>query len=567
MLDNIIKLIVEKRVSMEEKPSSFYLLSLGDTTKPGSAQCTVLGWWGNDNKMHIVIVDCGSGYLEEDLRVIPDIDAISSFDVVIEAILITHIHADHEGAVFKALELLRAKSILKLSPRVQLVGSPATIAYLKSKFGLFSAVAPFFLGGRLVELTPYKPTEICRTGEPIQVTAYPVVHSTVGAIGIYIAHPKQDWSVFFTGDFSQIYNLPSKCTALLFDATSADKPGFSQTQSDALNRLQDLYHQAAEGRVIFVVSPRDFGKVELALEAGQKAGRANYCFVGDTLQENASILKDHFCDFGLKRVTSDQSAGSPSSTIMFVQQIGGDSRFLESIHLDKSDTLVFEFPDSENEHAVLLRNTRSRVGKVITPQQGGGSNFPSHACQLDIASLIRAVRPLVAIPYQGDQTKHEAIKAFLNDQRICGSWDYNWEDRTGSLRGNCQTACTLVPGHMWLSMFLIDGLWKMSLDKNWVVGVPKILKNGRPIKYPLTAVRVTVSKTGFKVRVSIDCGQNAPDYFWQPLRTLMIALSSNAWESWSKKGSFREYLADYLRKYLPNFVEWGGSPKITVSES
>ena len=564
---------------MPQINKSFHLLFLGDTGKAGGAQCSALGWWGKDAKMHIILVDFGMGYIDQGTRIIPDINALATLvNIVIEAIVVTHIHGDHIGGIEWFLQSFLkpgTKAVVNLSPRVQIVGLPSTIEFLKSQLGRVPTIAQFIAGGRFLALEPYQPALVCpKKDEPVLITGYPTVHTTLGSAGVLISHLNQGWSVFLTGDFAQFERLPSQATAVVFDATAADKPGYGLREEDSLDRLANVFQSNSGSRLIFAVPPRDLAKVKIALEAGARAGRKYYCVLGEPLARNIEIFQRYFCDVSMTRLDYQDFLGIENNLgLLFTLPSELDPNAAAMLEFKSSDMVFMEFPNNDD---VTFDETvswlKERVRGVLYPRQNS-SFFPSHAHILDIGNLLREITYSVAIPYQGDQGTHEFVKDWLQRQRICGSPRYDIKTGIAEIS---EPTCQLIFPHAWFSLQWDEeaGHWFFPLKLEYVLGVPALLREQSLVKYPLKRVSVKfpapVNGDFFSLRglkVLVDCGKNGSAGLWPQLRTLIIAMAYKVCREfdYSKDSNILQLaVKEYLGKFLPVFAQWETGPQINV---
>lgn len=266
------------------------------TLQPGTLRVTPLGGVGEvgrnmtvyelDGKL--LVVDCGVLFPEEtqpgvDL-ILPDFSSIRDRLDDILAIVLTHGHEDHIGAV---------PYLLRLKGDIPLVGSPLTLALIEAKL-------------KEHRITPY--TLTVREGDrevfgPFDLEFVAVNHSIPDALAIAIR--SSAGLVLHTGDF-KMDQLPldGRLTDLrafarlgeegvdlfLPDSTNADVPGFTPLERDIGPVIESVIHRSRR-RVIVASFSSHVHRVQQVLDAAVANDR-HVVLLGRSMVRNMSIAAE-----------------------------------------------------------------------------------------------------------------------------------------------------------------------------------------------------------------------------------------------------------------------------------
>ncbi|MGN6522596.1 MAG: ribonuclease J [Actinomycetes bacterium] len=236
----------------------------------------------------LLIVDCGVLFPEDhqpgvDL-ILPDFSAIADRLDDVVAVVLTHGHEDHIGAV---------PYLLRLKNDIPLVGSQLTLALVEAKL-------------REHRITPY--TLTVQEGQrerlgPFECEFLAVNHSIPD--GLAVAIRTQAGLALHTGDF-KMDQLPldGRLTDLrgfarlgeegvdlfLVDSTNAEVPGFTTSERDIAPAIDRVF-QRAKRRIIVASFASHVHRVQQVLDAAAAHGR-KVAFVGRSMVRNMGIAKD-----------------------------------------------------------------------------------------------------------------------------------------------------------------------------------------------------------------------------------------------------------------------------------
>ena len=236
----------------------------------------------------LLIIDCGVLFPEDhhpgiDL-ILPDFEYLDGRLDQVEAIVHTHGHEDHIGAV---------PFLLKRKPDIPLIGSQLTLALLEAKL-------------KEHRITPYALTVKEGTREKLGVFDLEFVavnHSIPDALAVMVRTAAG--TLLHTGDF-KMDQLPldGRLTDLrafarlgeegvdlfLTDSTNAEVPGFTTTEREIAPAIDRVFRHAKR-RIIVACFASHVHRVQQVLDAAEKAGR-KVAMVGRSMVRNMGIAAE-----------------------------------------------------------------------------------------------------------------------------------------------------------------------------------------------------------------------------------------------------------------------------------
>src|ERR1700758_2147418 len=386
---------------------------------PGGLRVTALGGVNEigrnmavfEHLGRLLIVDCGvlfPGHDEPAVDLIlPDLRHIENRLEDVEALLLTHAHEDHIGAI---------PYLLKLRPDIPVVGSKFTLALVAEKCREHR-IKPVF-----VEVA-----EDSRTTHGVfNCEFFAVNHSIPDALAIAIRTGAG--IVLHTGDikFDQLpldrrpTDLPgmsrlgdSGVDLLLVDSTNAELPGVGPSESEIGPTLHRLI-RSADGRVIVACFASNVARVQQIIDASVALGR-KVSFVGRSMVRNMGIAKElgylkvadnDVIDIGAAELMpparvvliTTGTQGEPMSALSRMSR--GEHR---SITLTPGDLVVLSSSlISGNEHAVYnVVDALSKIGARVVTNNQVRVHVSGHAHAGELLFLYNGVRPRNVMPVHG----------------------------------------------------------------------------------------------------------------------------------------------------------------------
>ncbi len=365
-----------------------------------------------------VLVDCGimfpSGDTSLGVEVIaPDLAYLMSGPAP-QAVLLTHAHEDHIGAL---------PYLLRAFPDLTLCGSRFTLALVKEK------LAEHGYSPRTVEVSPNKSGAVGSIAfEPLQVP-----HSIPDALGyalrtdagmvLHTGDFKVDWSpvdgrLLDVRRFSELGEEGVAC--LLSDSTNAEREGTSTSEREVSDSLGRIFAGplAKTGRVVVALFSSNIHRVQSVVRASLQQGR-KICLLGRSMQTNVRLaldlgyLKcppdlfidpetaDHFAPRELT-VLCTGAQGEPRSALARLAQ--GEH---PTIQLDKGDLVIMSsrsIPGNERLVGNLIDDLVRKGCRVLGGVSGGSElvHATGHACQGEQRMMIDLVRPRSFLPIHGE---------------------------------------------------------------------------------------------------------------------------------------------------------------------
>jgi ribonuclease J len=347
--------------------------------------------------------------------VLPDFGYLRERAQDIEAIVITHGHEDHLGALPWVLRELGDGH-----PPV-VYGGRLTTAMARSKLDehkLRDAALEDLAPGVEVTLGPF-------TLELIHMT-----HSIPDSSAVLLT--TELGSVLVTGDYkfdqtpvdgvpadvSRLAELGSDGLLLLCgDSTNADRPGFSPSERGVGPHLEEVFARA-EGRIVVTSFASNIHRVQQVVDAAAALGR-KVSLVGRSMRKNVNIGRSlghielpegmmiqpqEVEDWPPHKIVVI-STGSQGEPLSALRRMAHDDHRMIKLH--RGDTVVFSAtPIPGNERAVNETVDRLyRIGcDVITPRDAP-IHASGHGFQEELKLMLNLVRPRYVMPVHGDHKR------------------------------------------------------------------------------------------------------------------------------------------------------------------
>jgi ribonuclease J len=359
----------------------------------------------------LLIVDCGVLFPTHDEPgvdlILPDLRHIEDRLDDVEALVLTHAHEDHIGAI---------PFLLKLRGDIPVVGSKFTLALVAEKCREHR-IKPAF-----VEVAA---GESSRHGV-FECEYFHVNHSIPGCLAIAI-HTGAG-TVLHTGDIKldqlPLDDLPTDLPGMsrlgdsgvdlfLCDSTNSDIPGVGPSESEIGPNMHRLI-RGAEGRVIVACFASNVARVQQIIDASVALGR-KVSFVGRSMVRNMGIAKelgylrvdtDDIIDIGAaemmapERVTlvTTGTQGEPMAALSRMSR--GEHR---SITLTSGDLIIMSSSQIPgNEEAIFgVLDALAKIGVRVVTNAQVRVHVSGHAYAGELLFLYNAVRPRNVMPVHG----------------------------------------------------------------------------------------------------------------------------------------------------------------------
>jgi ribonuclease J len=360
----------------------------------------------------LLIVDCGVLFPDVEQPgvdlILPDFSSILDRLPDVQAIVLTHGHEDHIGAV---------PYLLAHKADIPLVGSQFTLALVEAK-----------LAERRIE--PYSLTVAEGRSErlgPFECEFFAVNHSIPDALAVAIRTPAG--LVLHTGDFKmdqlpldgRLTDLPGFARLgsegvdlLLSDSTNAEIPGFVTPEREIGPVLDSIFARAT-GRIIVASFASHVHRVQQVLDSAHAHGR-RVTFIGRSMVRNMGIARD----LGLLHIPAglvvglDEAMELPPEQIVLMstgsqgepmsalgRMAVGDHRH---VNVAAGDTVVLASSLVPGNETAVYRviNRLSRAGAFVVHKDVAKVHVSGHAPAGELLYLLNAVKPRNFIPIHGE---------------------------------------------------------------------------------------------------------------------------------------------------------------------
>ena len=459
----------------------------------------------------LLVIDCGvlfpsSGEPGVDL-ILPDFGPIENKLDKIEALIITHAHEDHIGAI---------PWLLKLRSDIPIVASRFTIALIAAKCKEHRQRPKF------IEVNEKSDVSY----GPFRARFWAVNHSVPDALGVMLGTPAGN--VIHTGDIkldqTPLDGRPTDLPALsrygdegvdlmLCDSTNANIPGVSASEGDIPATFNRLVARARQ-RVIIASFASNVYRVQAAIDAAVNAGR-KVAFNGRSMMRNMEIAEK----MGFLRVPrgtivsiEDAAKMAPHKVVLITTGTQGEpmaalSRMARREHrqitVRDGDMIVFSsslIPG--NEEAVYgVMNMLSQIGAEVITNKEAKVHSSGHGYGGELLFLYNAARPKNAMPVHGEwrhlrANKELAISTGVDRDRVVLAQNGVVVDLQN---GRAQVVGQLTVGHLYVdgvNMGEVDAdtlADRTNLGSGGVVSITCVIDNrtSRLLEHP------SVATTGF----------------------------------------------------------------------
>ena len=362
----------------------------------------------------IILVDCGMTFPDEETPgidiVIPDFTYILKNKEKIKALVVTHGHEDHIGAI---PYLLKNFNIPIYATRI-------TLGLIKGKLKEHGLLA----SAKLYELNAGEKIDFGK----INLEFVHVNHSIPDAVGVVIKTPVG--IVVQTGDFKidttpidgEMINLArfaelgkQGVLALLSDSTNAERPGFSASERIVGESFGNLFKKASSGRIIVASFSSNIHRIQQIIDEAVKIGR-KVAVIGRSMQnvvqvaselgyltvpENTLIEMENINKYPNDKlvIITTGSQGEPLSALH--RMAYGDHR---QVGIMPDDLIIISAtPIPGNEKLVSkVINELMKQGATVVYEKMYDVHVSGHACQEELKLILSLVKPKFFIPVHGE---------------------------------------------------------------------------------------------------------------------------------------------------------------------
>ncbi len=361
-----------------------------------------------------IVIDAGLMFPEDYMfgvdMVLPDISYLKAKRDKIRAIILTHGHEDHIGALPFFLEEFKG---------IPIYGTAFTLGLLQEKLRDQK-------GGELEECYVVKPRDRVDFG-PMEVEFIRVCHSIPDCVGLGIKTP--EGYIVHSGDFKLDSSAPptertdlrkfaeygEKGVALLLsDSTNADRDGFSLSEREVARKLEEIV-RARKGRVIVALFASNIRRIGQLMEIAARTGR-KVALVGKNVVANSRLAAElDYLDLpsnGLVELNGIEQAppgelliittGSQAEPMSALSLMASESH--KYLKVREGDTIVLSsrfIPGNERSITHMINNL-CRLGAEVIYSEIAPVHASGHAHRKELQLLLSLVQPRYLLPVHGE---------------------------------------------------------------------------------------------------------------------------------------------------------------------
>jgi ribonuclease J len=364
----------------------------------------------------MILVDAGLSFPRSELLgidlVLPDFSYVAEHAEILDAVILTHGHEDHIGAL---PYLFR-----EIGTDAEVWGTRLTLGLVKSKLDEHGLL----VDSELVEIDPEGGRT--RVG-PFEAEFVRVTHSVPDAVAV-VLHTEHG-AIVHTGDFKldetpidgrttdldRLRRLGDAGVALLLaDSTNAERPGRTPSERTVGSAIREIV-RTAPGRVIVTSFASHIHRIQQVIDAAAAGGRI-VSVIGRSMNRNLNIARN----LGYATVPDDILVKArrldefmPHETLIICTGSQGEPRSAltriafgdhPAVQINSMDTVVVSaraIPGNEVKvHETV--NRLCRLGATVLTEDTTYVNASGHAAADDLSAMIETVRPQAFMPVHGE---------------------------------------------------------------------------------------------------------------------------------------------------------------------
>ncbi|MBV9211371.1 MAG: ribonuclease J [Acidobacteria bacterium] len=361
----------------------------------------------------MIILDAGMGFPEESVYgvdvSVPDFDFLEEYRDNITAIILTHGHEDHLGALPYILKKFN----------VPVYASHFTVGLAERKLEEHELLGD-------VLLHRVEPRQVVELG-PFEIEFIRASHSLVDCFSLAIRTPVG--TIIHTGDYKvdetpvigepiDLRTLRSYgqegVLALLSDSTNATVPGRTPSERAVIPAFEEIFSEAG-GRIVVAAFASSIHRLQIVLDVAQQFGR-RVCVLGRSMQKNVEIAEElGYLDIpdGLLVSLGESRQLDDDEIVYLVTGSQGEWRAAlwqmatqtyKGLTIEEGDTVVLSariIPGNERAISRLIGHIYKRGANIIEEKRRL-IHVSGHASQEDIKIMTEAVKPKFVVPIHGE---------------------------------------------------------------------------------------------------------------------------------------------------------------------
>jgi ribonuclease J len=363
----------------------------------------------------IVVVDAGLAFprdehLGVDL-VLPDFGYLRDRADSIRAVILTHGHEDHVGALPYLMREVRVPEVW---------ATRLTLGLVKSKLDEHGLL-------RSAELLEVHPDDPPRDVGPFRIELVRMAHSIPDSVAIVLETP--GGRIVHTGDYKldhtpvdglrtdvgRLAELGNRGVDLLLgDSTNAERPGFTPSERIVGEAFRQIF-PLRQGRILVSSFASNVHRMQQAIDVAVAQGR-KVCIIGRSMRKSANIARNlgymNVAEGTLVRPTELEELAPHEQLILCTGSQGEPLSALTRIayndhpalRVERGDTVIISAkPVPGNELRVHdTINQLARSGAEVLHQEIAPVHVSGHACAEELRTLLSLLRPRAVMPVHGE---------------------------------------------------------------------------------------------------------------------------------------------------------------------
>ena len=403
-----------------KKEEKVYVIPLGGIEEIGKNMTAF------QYKDEIIIVDAGLTFPEDEHLgidvIIPDFSYLESNRDKIKALLLTHGHEDHIGAIPYLYQKLGSEDI-------PMYGGRLTLELAKAKFEKRDAKLPkekIIKGRSILKISKYFTVEFISVTHSI-ADCYAICIKTPAATILHTGDFKVDLTpVDGEGfDFGRLAQLGEEGVDLLLsDSTNAQIPGFTPSERTVGESLKDEFAKA-QGRIILAAFASHVHRLQQIIYIAEKYGR-KIAIDGRSMVKIFEICSN----LGYLKIPKgimveiDKVETLPANQVLILctgtqgEPLAALSRIANGSHkyisLREGDTVVISatpIPGNEKAAYKNINQLMKRHANVVF-EKVVGIHVSGHGCQEEQKLMLNLIKPKFFMPVHGEYVmlkKHKEL--------------------------------------------------------------------------------------------------------------------------------------------------------------
>lgn len=383
----------------------------------------------------MIVVDAGMGFPEEtpygvDIS-IPNFDFLEEYRDDLTALILTHGHEDHVGALAYILKKFN----------LPVYGSRFTLALAEKRLEEFRMLDDVLL-------------HRVRAADKIRIGSFEIEfihasHSLVDCFSLAITTPMG--TLIHTGDYKiddtpvigPPYDLKTLkrygdegVLALLADSTNATVPGRTPSEQAVIPAFREIFEETP-GRLFVATFSSSIHRLQIVLDLAHEYGR-RVCVLGRSMQRNVEVAEQQ----GLLKILDgtlvslgDARSLDDDEICYIVTGSQGENRAAlwnmatstyKGMEIDKGDTVVLSariIPGNEKNISRLIGHLYKRGANIIEEKRRL-VHVSGHASQEDIRIMVETARPKYLVPIHGEYRMLFRHREFVKNH-VAGYSDAN----------------------------------------------------------------------------------------------------------------------------------------------